>query len=211
MNKQYKKDNSKINFLLNDELILVVKRSSLNLWQGLKIKGDKSENDGDLLTLINLKKEFHWRSKMETDENYKQIIPYLIFKFEESFFIMQRKDTASEQRLKNLFSLGIGGHIKESDITSNSIFDWAKREFNEEIDYTGKFETTFLGALNDDSNEVGRLHLGVIFLLNGDSNKIKIKSELKDGCLIPKGELKDLMHKMEPWSQIIVQYLLDNV
>src|SRR3990167_324317 len=189
--------------VINDESILVIKSSELKLWQGLK-----TDSCDTLLNLINAKKEFHWRSIMETDENYKQVIPYLIFQFQDLFFVMQRKETASEQRLKNKLSIGIGGHIRKEDISSKSLFDWARREFAEEINYDGKFETELIGALNDDSNSVGKVHLGIVFLLKGDSDQIKVRSELKSGYLVKKEDLETLVPKIETWSKIVSQYLI---
>lgn len=196
--------NTQIN--LHDEAILVVKTSHIqNLWQGLK-----TSNIENFVSLINEKKEFHPRSLMELDENYKQIIPYLVFKFEDSIFVMQRKSTASEQRLKNKLSIGIGGHVREEDISNKSIFDWAKREFHEEIDYQGNLDAKLIGILNDDSNSVGKVHIGLVFLLNGNSDKIKIKSELKSGKLIPIKEIPFFMSKMETWSQIVSEFITSN-
>ena len=87
---------------------------------------------------------------------------------------MQRKGTASEQRLKNKYSLGIGGHIRQEDMTTNSIFDWARREFHEEVKYAGKLDIEPIGILNDDTNAVGQVHLGLVLLLKGDSEAISL-------------------------------------
>lgn len=189
-----------------DETILVIKTSEIkDLWQGLK-----TSNTENFINLINEKKEFFPRSIMELDEHYKQIIPYLVFKFENSIFVMQRKSTASEQRLKNKLSIGIGGHIRKEDISNKSVFEWAKREFHEEIDYNGNLSTKLIGVLNDDSNNVGKVHIGIIFLLNGDSGQIKIKSELKSGTLIPIKEISFFIPKMETWSQIVSNFIISN-
>ena len=186
----------------HDEEILVIKSSEFNLWQGLK-----QSNLEEIIEIINKKQEFFPRSQMELDENFKQIIPYLVFKYEDSIFLMQRKDSSSEQRLKNKLSIGIGGHIRQEDISTKSIFDWAEREFHEEIDYNSDFKSEIIGILNDDSNSVGRVHLGVVFLLTGDSDQIKIKSELKSGLLVPTKDLQELIPKMETWSQIVSEFM----
>src|SRR5581483_9174534 len=116
---------------LTDEYILVVKRSHLfptQSWQGLKEIDFQTYID-----IINKNKEFLPRSIMENDPTYKQIIPYLIFEHENRYFLMQRQAKASEQRLQNKYSLGIGGHIRHEDLQEGtSIFDWAQREFHEE-------------------------------------------------------------------------------
>ncbi len=190
-----------------DEKILVVNRSKIlddeNLFSGFL----PVNNFNQYLEIINSQKKFIWRSQAETDPTYKQIIPYLIFTFQNNFFLMQRKSTASESRLKNRYTLGIGGHIREEDIKQNNIFDWAKREFTEEVDYHGNLTIKPLGLVNDESNEVGTVHLGFIFLLNGDSGDIKIKSELKNGYLATLQECETLYSEMENWSQLSLSYL----
>jgi len=192
----------------HDERILVVKRSDLlaaqENWQGLNIDFFPS-----CLEIISKNAEFQPRSLMEKDPTYKQIIPYLIFEHEGSFFLMQRKKDASEQRLQSKYSLGIGGHMRFEDLQqSPDLFGWAKREFEEEVEYTGTFQMAPLGILNDDSTEVGQVHLGIVLMLIGDSNRISIKSELQSGQLIPLPDCLDYVPYMETWSQIVLMKLL---
>lgn len=192
----------------NDEKILVVKQDMLfseGSWSGLHL-----ENIDHVQKIIECYGQFEWRSTMEQDSSFKQIIPYLIFNYSNNFFLMQRRANASEERLKNKFSLGIGGHIRQEDMTGASIFDWASREFNEEVSYQGTFSIEPLGTINDDSNSVGQVHLGLVLLLKGTSPEISIKSEHKQGILIPLLQLNDFYDTMEPWSQIVLNYLLIN-
>lgn len=200
-----------------NEYILVVKKECLfpdGPWQGLK------EVDFDsFIEIIQKNKEFLPREHMETNPAFKQIIPYLIFTYKNRYFLMQRQSKASETRLQNKYTLGIGGHIRQEDLSysalqatkdrqeGNLIFDWAKREFHEEINYYGSLKITPIGIINDDSNEVGKVHIGFVLLLEGDSNQISIKSELKSGFLIPLDECQMLTHSMETWSQIVVAHL----
>jgi len=191
--------------LKKDEKILVVKRKHLfyeGEWNGLKqVPFDT------YLDIIKNKQEFLWRSEMEEDSSYQQIIPYLVFSYHGKLFLMQRKSTSSEGRLSNKFSLGIGGHIRQEDIKGKSIFDWADREFHEEVDYKGNLSIKPLGILNDDSNAVGQVHIGFVFLLEGDSDQIKVKSELKQGNLVPLAQCKTYLDRMETWSQIVFSFL----
>lgn len=194
--------------LEHDELILVVKRDTLfpeGAWTGMK-KVDVTH----YLELIRNHQEFMPRSHMETDPTYKQIIPYLVYEYQDRYFLMQRQAQASEQRLQNKYSLGIGGHIRQEDMTNASIVDWARREFHEEIDFSGSFTIKPLGILNDDSNAVGQVHAGFVFLLKGDSPTIKVKSELKSGVLLSLEEIRDFYAHLETWSQIVVDYLTTN-
>lgn len=183
------------------ENIFVVKRSTL--FPDKAFQGLQEITDADL-ERIHAAQEFHPRPQMEEDLNYKQIIPYLVFTHNNRYFLMQRRSDSSEQRLKNKYSLGIGGHIRQEDIADNSsIFAWAHREFNEEIHYQGTFSISTLGMLNDDSNPVGQVHVGLILLLQGDSDAISVRSELKSGHLLSAHECLSHYEQMESWSQII--------
>lgn len=189
-----------------NENILVVKRTTLfptQAFQGLQTQSDS------FITLINQAKEFLPRPAMELDTNYKQIIPYLIFRHENRYFLMQRQSTSSEQRLKNKYSLGIGGHIRQEDMqNATTIFDWASREFHEEVSYQGNFTIKTIGILNDDSNAVGLVHLGLVLLLEGSSPTIAVHSELKSGQLLDVQACKQYYADMETWSQIIFDSIL---
>ncbi len=191
---------------MHDELILVVKRELLfkgqEVWHGLK-----TADIEETIFCIDQHKEFLPRSVMEQDTRYKQIIPYLVFMHENRYFLMQRQSKTTEQRLKNKYSMGIGGHINQEDMTSNSIIDWAKREFHEEISYAGNYTVEVLGMLNDDSNAVGEVHLGLVLLLHGDSADIVVKSELKSGVLLSLEDAEFYYPNMESWTQIVYHAL----
>ena len=194
------------NLQTHDEIILVVPREQLfvhkQAWHGLQ-----EVDFNEYLQIINGKKEFLPRSLMETDPTYKQIIPYLIFTHNDKYFLMQRKADASEARLRNKLTLGIGGHIRQEDMHSSSLFSWALREFHEEVEYAGNVHVQPLGILNDDSNDVGKVHIGFVLLLQGDSPDIAIKSELKSGALVSLDECYAQREIMETWSQFVVDFL----
>lgn len=189
-----------------DEQILVVKRNVLfkkeTSWSGLK----KVDFD-QYLTLIKQHQEFLPRSLMEQDPTFKQIIPYLVFEHDNKYFLMQRTAKATETRLQSKYSLGIGGHIRQEDMTTDSLFDWARREFHEEVNYKDSFTIEPLGILNDDSNEVGKVHIGFVFLLRGSTNKIKVKSELKSGQLLTLVQCQQHFESMETWTQMVFEFL----
>lgn len=186
---------------MGDEHILVVKREHLFhscVWQGLNNKETEHYQN-----IIACHGEFHPRTTMEDDERFKQIIPYMIFEHEQHYFLMQRKSNASEVRLQNKFSLGIGGHVRKEDMERKTIFDWAHREFQEEVRYSGSSDIEVVGVLNDDSNSVGKVHLGLVLLLHGNSNDISIKNEHKMGILASREEIDCHFDVLEPWSQIV--------
>jgi predicted NUDIX family phosphoesterase len=188
-----------------DEQILVVKRELIfqpeGPWTGLK------QCDYDwYLWAIEHYGQFHSRIAMEDDQHYKQIIPYLVFMHKDHVFVVERKQSATERRLAGKTSIGIGGHIRKEDILGSTIFDWAQREFHEEVSYHDHFEFEPLGIVNDDRDSVGKVHLGFVFIVRGATSAISIKSELKQGTLVPLSSITDTTH-FESWSQIILPYL----
>lgn len=189
----------------HDEHILVVKRDALFplvAWQGLQ-----EVTNSHFMDIVHAKKEFLPRSLMEQDPTYKQIIPYLVFQHGDRYFLMQRQAKATETRLQNKYSLGIGGHIRQEDIAGDDIAAWARREFEEEVSYNGNYTVQLIGILNDDSNAVGQVHIGFIYLLTGDSEHISVKEELKSGTLLSLEECEKFYDSMESWSQIVFDYL----
>ncbi len=189
------------------EHILVVPRDTLFAqqpsWHGIKKDGLN-----EFLETIKTHQEFHLRSSMEQDPRYKQIIPYLIFRHGQTYFLMQRTAHTTEQRLKNKLSIGIGGHMRQEDmINGSTVFDWARREFHEEVFYSGRLEVTPLGMINDDTTEVGQVHIGLALLLDGFNGQISVKSELKSGTLVSLEELRRVSPDLETWSQMVLELL----
>jgi len=190
-----------------DEHILVIQRKHLFPVDSA-FYGIQPTVEDEFLSLVQRHKEFHPRSLMESDLTYKQIIPYLVFHHNGRYFLMQRQAKASETRLQNKFTLGIGGHIRQEDLTSDCIFDWAKREFHEEVDYKGNLTMEQIGLLNDDTNAVGQVHIGFVLLLHGDSAEIAVKSELKSGELVTLEQMQTQVESMESWSQLVYDFLI---
>ena len=193
--------------LLTEE-ILVVKRDILfkdvQPWHGISI-----DHLHEMLTNIVQHQESMPRYLAETNQNYKQIISYAIFTVDGKLFVMQRKSKASEQRLASKLSIGIGGHMTQQDIQGETLFDWISREFQEEVSYAGNLQMYTLGFLNDDSNEVGQRHIGLVVLLKGDNDKITLNGdEHKSGQLLSMEECFERFDEFESWSQLVLQALV---
>jgi predicted NUDIX family phosphoesterase len=189
--------------LKHSENILVVSRQKI--FSDQEFNGLAKKNINNYLDIIKKNMEFKPRYLMEEDLSFKQVIPYIIFQANNKIFVMQRQNNASEQRLKNKFSIGIGGHIRITDVSSDSILDWAKREFHEEVNFNDDFDANIIGLVNDDSTFVGKVHLGVVILMVSQSENIKIRSELKSGQLVDIKDLHKYINEMENWSQIIIK------
>ncbi len=190
------------------EQILVIPRSKLfehhTPWHGI----DSNQIESILATIIQYQESMQ-RSTAEADQSYKQIISYLIFTFDSKIFVMQRKNKPNEQSLGNKLSIGIGGHMTQTDIQGETLFDWVSREFEEEVAYEGNLQMHTIGFLNDDSNEVGQRHLGLVILLKGDNGNIAIHgNEHKSGQLMSMEECFEKLDQFESWSQITLQTLV---
>ena len=196
----------------HEERVMVISREELfqnDVWNGIR-----SENLTKYVNLISSKHKFLARGEVEQDPSYKQIIPYLVFENDGRIFLMRRKADHTDLRLANNYSLGVGGHINKRDVkkvskvsNANSIIEWAKREFEEEIDYKGKYKVEFLGILNHDANDVGMVHLGLVMKVIGDSGQIAVLDEHKSGELVTLEEASKVYKQMESWSQIVFDYL----
>jgi predicted NUDIX family phosphoesterase len=186
----------------NENIVVVDKKKLFKdtpFWQGFnKVDYSFYEN-------INNNYQIYERNLAEEDFNFKQIIPYMIFKNENKIFCMQRNSTGGEKRLYEKYTIGIGGHIKKEDIKSNNIIDWGIREFNEEVNYSDKYDTKIIGCINDELTDVGKVHIGIIILIEGITDKISIRSELKYGKMMTFEELKKYEDKMEYWSYIALK------
>lgn len=150
------------------------------------------------------------RSEVEDDPTYQQIIPYMVFRHRDRYLLTHRLKASSEKRLRQLYSLGIGGHINPGDLEhGDPIADGLKREWEEEVEYGGEFQATLLGLINDDSSPVSKVHLGVVFLVDGDSPDIQIRETDKlSGELLTLEQMRIFYLAMESWSQIVYDRLV---
>ena len=195
----------------NLEQILVV--PAVRLFDGVeRWNGISSSSPSILESHIRSFGRFEVRGLMETNEQFKQLIPYIVLRYEDKIFIMQRRDDASEERLKSKMSIGVGGHIRPDDIEDVAQFnlhslDWALRELNEEITGCDTRTARLVGLINDDSTEVGRVHCGVVYDIVLTHDQIAIKDEHKMGTFMSLDQCFDLYDRMESWGQIVLDQL----
>lgn len=160
------------------------------------------------LRLINENHLFIPRADAEGDPSYKQIIPYVTLCRGNEVFATRRLNKGGEARLHGLLSLGAGGHIDliddgEGDILHRGL----ERELNEELFLNSPEIPVLKGAINDDTNEVGSVHLGLFFTLNVKDAAVREIEKLA-GEWIALSDLSSLAGDMESWSKIILPALL---
>lgn len=187
---------------MEKEKIMVVERKFLKEFSGFM----PYEGNEGMLDTIRKHAFFKDRAAVEEDPSLKQVIPYIIFVSGDRLFVMRRLDKSGEKRLHNLASIGIGGHIREEDGSIEEILDNAlKREFFEEVYYDGPFQPEIFGYINDDSNDVGRVHFGVCFIVRGGPEISVREQGVLEGRLTPFSEMKT--EGMETWSRIVSEQI----
>jgi len=153
---------------------------------------------------------FMQRDLAENDPNYKQLIPYVVFQSPKGFFSYQRGKASSETRLRMLRSLGVGGHIEkeDGDIGQNSYIKGLWRELKEEVGIDPSNNIQLLGFINDDSNEVGKVHLGIVHLYQLETSDLESKElNLTDCKFSSISKIKEEEESFETWSRLLIPFL----
>ncbi len=147
------------------------------------------------------------RVAAETDPNYKQLIPYVVFRHEGNIFHYLRGTKATETRLQALRSVGVGGHIEPEDAgQSDDLYRCGMmREVQEEVFLEADFEERCLGLINDDSNSVGQVHLGIVHLFELQEPNVRPREDvLTEAGFSPLPDLEQLKAEFETWSQFLL-------
>ena len=145
--------------------------------------------------------ELRPRSTVETDFNFKQLIPYVVFRNGDTFFSYKRSTGQGEARLHGKYSIGIGGHINDENL-----FDACRREIHEEVILPSTLDNDLclVGLINDDTNAVGRVHLGVLFVLDAAGIEPRENTMINAGYR-SREELQTF--PLETWSQYALNAL----
>ncbi|MBS0208479.1 MAG: phosphoesterase [Planctomycetes bacterium] len=159
---------------------------------------------------------YRLRSEMEQDPTFKQLIPYVVFRYRDPagrdhLFQYTRGRGQGEGRLHAKRSVGIGGHISSEDANladADPYQEGLRRELNEEVAIDTPYTEQCVGLINDDQTEVGRVHLGVAHLFDVEQPLVQPReSELVDSGFRPLDELLGQLDQFETWSQICLRAL----
>ncbi len=196
------------------EDILVIRRSlfdELGAFQGLSFEPEKY-----LKAILSRGNNFFIaRPQAESDPAYKQIIPYALIAFQNSVLHYVRGKKAGEQRLIAKGSIGIGGHMAEDadkflwhSTDEETYRAGVEREVKEEIKIDTPYEDRIVALLNDDTTEVGRVHLGIVHIFKLKEPKVQKREAMITGLtFLTKEELTKRRESLESWSQICVDSL----
>jgi predicted NUDIX family phosphoesterase len=195
-----------------NENILVIKRSlfdQLGSFHGLNFEPQRY-----LRAILSRGNNFFLpRAQAENDPTHKQIIPYVLLACGDKVLYYVRGKKAGEQRLVAKGSIGIGGHMNDSDESLFALDEAAyragvEREVNEEVAIDTKFEDRIVALLNDDSTEVGQVHLGIVHVFKLAEPKVE-KREVMITSLgfLTKDDLIARRDSLETWSQLCLDSL----
>jgi predicted NUDIX family phosphoesterase len=200
-----------------DEMIIVAPRSEVFENEKLVFQGTFQDKKivNKIVKNISNTYEVMRRGNAEEDENFKQPIPYAVIKRGNEVFVYERLKGAGETRLHNKLSIGVGGHMNEvpDEKDFNKVLDEnLLREIEEELVIDNKnFKVTPIGLINDDEDEVGRVHIGVLVAIEVPEDtdvQVRETEELQGQFFsIEKLKLKQFYDRLENWSKIAIDIL----
>jgi predicted NUDIX family phosphoesterase len=195
-----------------DERVLVVPSSHLDrLGRFQGFSGDAERYLSALLVPELM--DYRPRSQVEEDPNFKQIIPYVVFRSGDEVFCYKRGASQGEARLHRLRSLGVGGHVSEEDALGGKTLDAyeaaMRREIEEEVVVAVSGRIRRVGLINDDSTPVGRVHLGVVHLYELESPSVTAREDgLAEAQFLSLPTVVGWRDEFETWSQICIDSVL---
>jgi predicted NUDIX family phosphoesterase len=199
--------------MAKEEQILVIKREvfeQIGTFQGLMFDTER------YLDKIFVKDVpfFMSRPEAEKDPSFKQLIPYVIMCCEGKYLSYVRGKRAGETRLVAKRSIGIGGHINPVDDMPlfadpfDTYLTAVDREVAEEVIVQANHKNHIVALLNDESNEVGSVHLGIVHLWQLDEPKVERREQMiTQMSFMSPAELNEVKDSMETWSQLCLSGL----
>ena len=122
-----------------------------------------------------------------------------------SYFLMRRTRAGGDERLHERWSIGVGGHLNEGD---GGLEGGLRREWAEEIDAAFEPEFRLVGLLNDDESDVGRVHVGVVYLAETGGRPVAVREiEKLSGRMATREETAAVVDRMETWSALVFEHL----
>jgi predicted NUDIX family phosphoesterase len=186
-----------------DELVYVVPRHTViegDGWYGVR-----TADVDTFLAAVRRHGRFEPRTAMEADPGFKQIIPYLVLRDGPRYFLMRRTKAGGDVRLHDRWSIGVGGHLNPGD---GDLDGGLRREWAEELVAGFVPEFQLLGLLNDDTTDVGRVHLGAVFTADAAGRPVTIRETDKlSGGFATAEDVGRVAGDLETWSRIVFEFL----
>jgi predicted NUDIX family phosphoesterase len=190
---------------VTEELVYVVPRETIlgnGTWHGVR-----TADTDEFLAVVAAHGRFEPRPAMESDPSFKQIIPYLVLRDGERYFLMRRTRAGGDMRLHDAWSIGVGGHVNPGD---GDLAGGLLREWTEELvaDFVPEFR--LVGLLNDDTTDVGRVHLGAVYLAEAGRRAVAIRETDKlSGAFASPAQVEEVADRLETWSRLAFEFVED--
>jgi predicted NUDIX family phosphoesterase len=192
------------------EKVLVLPRSAVP--GGCDFRGVREVDASDLEALraaVRRSGTYLERRIAEEDPDHKQLIPYVVVRDGERVFLMRRTDAGGDARLHGKASIGVGGHLNPIDSGEDALLAGLRREWAEELVADWMPEFTLVGLLNDESNPVGKVHLGIVFSVEAGGRPVSVRERDKlSGAFVDPAEVLANRERLETWSQLVADRLL---
>jgi predicted NUDIX family phosphoesterase len=188
-----------------DELVLVVPREALV--PGAGWLGVRRTDMAEALATVAREGRFVRRADAEEDPSHKQVIPYLVLRDGERWFLMRRTRGGGDARLHDLGSIGVGGHLNPGDV---DVEGGLRREWREEL--VTRFVPAFepVGLLNDDTTPVGSVHVGFVYTADAGGRAVAIRETDKlTGAFATTAEVGAQRDALETWSRLAFDALTE--
>jgi predicted NUDIX family phosphoesterase len=185
------------------ERVLVVPRDAIVPAPGWT--GVRREGVVEALEAVAREGVFVDRAIAEEDRTHKQVIPYVILRDGERWFLMRRTRGGGDARLHDLWSIGVGGHLNPGD---GDVAGGLRREWAEELIAGFVPEFAPIGLLNDDTTPVGSVHVGIVFTADAAGRPVEIRETDKlTGAFATTEEVAAVVDAMETWSRLVFEAL----
>jgi predicted NUDIX family phosphoesterase len=185
------------------ELVFVVPRNEI--MDEIGWRGIRPADLAQFLATVERAGRFEPRPAMEADPGFKQIIPYLVLRDAEHYFLMRRTRAGGDVRLHDRWSIGVGGHMNPGD---EDLYGGLRREWAEELVADFLPEFSFVGLLNDDTTDVGRVHLGAVFVADAAGQAVAIRETDKlSGSFATSSEVAAVAEDLETWSRLAFEFM----
>ena len=200
--------------MAGEERVLVVERKVLEkagMFQGLTFDIQRYLRE----LFVPGVPRFMPRSQAETDPTHKQLIPSVIMAHGGKVLSYVRGKRAGESRLVGHRSIGIGGHINPADdMPLFSADHWeayltaVEREVAEEVTVESSHTDRVVALINDDSTEVGQVHLGIVHYWALDGSKVSKREQMiTQMSFMSPAALQNVRDSLETWSQLCLDHL----
>ena len=149
------------------------------------------------------------RDIAEYDNTVKQIIPYVLIRQGEQYFLLRRLKKQTEARLHDKLSLGIGGHINPTEANAEDPLEAGlKRELEEEVSVASIRSLTCVGIINENNGGVSDYHTALVYLLEAEGPVTVRETEKMEGRWVYADELRPVFDSLETWSQLAAEHLI---